>query len=234
MHAVSVAQSCLIFCDPLNCSSAGSSVSRILQARQLEQVTISFSWDLPGPGIKSESLAASALAGAFFTTVLPGKPWDPPVITDINRRERNESLITCIHERAWQPTPVFLPGKSRGQRSLVGYGPWHRKELDSTEATKHRRAYMRETQGNWVTPWNGPSHHLKYRLQLKTKEYVEGAGLGGDQEKHSKQRYRRNADLSQLVSPLIRFSGDLVMLAVVQSGRQPSQVEISLINVNLG
>ena len=25
--------------------------------------------------------------------------------------------------RAWQPTPVFLPGESHGQRSLVGYGP---------------------------------------------------------------------------------------------------------------
>ena len=27
-------------------------------------------------------------------------------------------------KRQWQPTPVFLPGKSRGQRSLVGYSPW--------------------------------------------------------------------------------------------------------------
>ena len=35
--------------------------------------------------------------------------------------------------RAWQPTPVFLPGKSHGQRSLVGYSPWGRKELDLTE-----------------------------------------------------------------------------------------------------
>ena len=26
--------------------------------------------------------------------------------------------------RAWQPTPVFLPGKAHGQRSLVGYSPW--------------------------------------------------------------------------------------------------------------
>ena len=26
--------------------------------------------------------------------------------------------------RKWQPTPVFLPGESRGQRNLVGYGPW--------------------------------------------------------------------------------------------------------------
>ena len=31
------------------------------------------------------------------------------------------------------PTPVFLPGKSHGQRSLVGYSPQGRKELDTTE-----------------------------------------------------------------------------------------------------
>ena len=35
--------------------------------------------------------------------------------------------------RKWQPTPVFLPGKSHGQRSLVGYSPRSRKESDTTE-----------------------------------------------------------------------------------------------------
>ena len=29
--------------------------------------------------------------------------------------------------RAWQPTPVFLPGEPHGQRSLVGYSPWARR-----------------------------------------------------------------------------------------------------------
>ena len=33
-----------------------------------------------------------------------------------------------------QPTPVFLPGESHGQRSLAGYSPWAHKELDMTEA----------------------------------------------------------------------------------------------------
>jgi len=35
--------------------------------------------------------------------------------------------------RKWQHTPVFLPGKSHEQRSLVGYSPWGHKELDRTE-----------------------------------------------------------------------------------------------------
>ena len=33
----------------------------------------------------------------------------------------------------WQPTPVLLPGKSHGWRSLVGYSSWGHKELDTTE-----------------------------------------------------------------------------------------------------
>jgi len=35
--------------------------------------------------------------------------------------------------RKWQPTPVSFPGKSHGQRSLVGCSPWGRKESDTTE-----------------------------------------------------------------------------------------------------
>ena len=35
--------------------------------------------------------------------------------------------------RTWQPTPVFLPGESHGQRSLVGYSPWGLKETDTAE-----------------------------------------------------------------------------------------------------
>ena len=35
--------------------------------------------------------------------------------------------------RKWQPTPVFLPGKSHGQRSLMGYSPWSCKESDTAE-----------------------------------------------------------------------------------------------------
>ena len=37
--------------------------------------------------------------------------------------------------RKWQPTPVFLPEKSHGQRSLEGYSPWGHTESDMTEAT---------------------------------------------------------------------------------------------------
>ena len=37
--------------------------------------------------------------------------------------------------RKWQLTPVFLPGKSHGQRNLVGYSSQDHKESDMTEVT---------------------------------------------------------------------------------------------------
>ena len=46
------------------------------------------------------------------------------------------SLFTFRHwRRKWQPTPVFLPGESQGQRSLMGCRLWGRTESDTTEAT---------------------------------------------------------------------------------------------------
>ena len=39
--------------------------------------------------------------------------------------------------KEWQPTAIFLPGKSHGLRSLAGPSPWGRKELDTTEQLTH-------------------------------------------------------------------------------------------------
>ena len=50
-----------------------------------------------------------------------GGPWFSPWVGKIPWR------------RVWQPTPVFLPRESQGQRSLVGYSPWGFKESDTTE-----------------------------------------------------------------------------------------------------
>ena len=47
----------------------------------------------------------------------------------------NRFTLLCNGRRKWQPTPVFLPGESHGQRSLAGYGPQDRQESDTTEVT---------------------------------------------------------------------------------------------------
>ena len=43
------------------------------------------------------------------------------------------AVATISRRRQWHPIPVFLPGKSLGQRSLVGCSPWGREKSDSTE-----------------------------------------------------------------------------------------------------
>jgi len=52
---------------------------------------------------------------------------------------RDSSLIPGLGRfpwrKAWQPTKVFLPGESHGQRSLEGYSPQNGKESDTTEMT---------------------------------------------------------------------------------------------------
>ena len=66
-----VAQLCLTFCDPTDCSLPGSSVHGILQARILEWVAIRFSRDLPDSGIEPGS---SALQRDSLLSEPPGKP----------------------------------------------------------------------------------------------------------------------------------------------------------------
>ena len=47
----------------------------------------------------------------------------------------------------WQPTPVFFPGESHGQRSLAGYCPWSCKESDTTEWLSHHFAFWMGREG---------------------------------------------------------------------------------------
>ena len=53
----------------------------------------------------------------------------------LKRRRLDPWFRRIPWRRAWQPTPVFLPGESHGQRSFVGYSPLGRKELDTTKVT---------------------------------------------------------------------------------------------------
>ena len=52
-----------------------------------------------------------------------------PITWDSNYKR----FCVLFQRRQWHPTPVLLPGKSHGRRSLVGCSPWGRWELDTTE-----------------------------------------------------------------------------------------------------
>ena len=71
-------------------------------------------------------------------------PWteEPGLLQSmVSQRVRHDCvtsllLFAFMHWRGkWQPTPVFLPGKSQGRGSLVGCRLWAHTESDTTEAT---------------------------------------------------------------------------------------------------
>ena len=52
------------------------------------------------------------------------------------------SMHACMYwRRKWQPTPVFLPGESQGQKSLVGCHLWGLTELGTTEVTQQQQQH---------------------------------------------------------------------------------------------
>ena len=93
-----VAQSCPTLCDPMDCSLPGSSFLGIFQARILEWVAISFSRDLPNPGIEPGSPALQADA---LPSEPPGKPFHAKMgsIKDRNSMDLTEAEDT---KKRWQ------------------------------------------------------------------------------------------------------------------------------------
>ena len=62
------------------------------------------------------------------------------------------SSFTMARVLQWHPTPVLLPGKSHGRRSLVGSSPWGRKKSDTTQWLNHkdkREVYKHNLASSW-------------------------------------------------------------------------------------
>ena len=77
--------------------------------------------------------------------------------------------------RKWQPTPVFLPGESHGQRSLEGYSPWGRKESDTTEQLTHTHAPFKN---HLAYPQGDSSLILEALLQgIAVRKFYLGLGV---------------------------------------------------------
>ena len=86
---------------------------------------------------------------------------------DATRRQHTFFQISILlsWRRKWQPIPVFLPGESHGQRSLVGCRPWGRTESNMTEATQQQQQHFvvqfnRDKIGSWSL-WPGRKYIKK-------------------------------------------------------------------------
>ena len=88
------------------------------------------SWGWLSGSVEGETLVRKDSLLAVGPASLTGIPI---VATSQCWRPRFNSWVGKIPwRRKWQPTPVVLPGKSHGPRSLVGYGPRGHKESDTT------------------------------------------------------------------------------------------------------
>ena len=85
----------------------------------------------------------------------------------------------------WQPTPVLLPGKFHGLRSLVGYSPWGHKELDMTEWLHFTSLHLGRLPSALKLQYFG---HLMWRVDSLEKTLMLG-GIEG-RKKRRRQRMR--------------------------------------------
>ena len=115
--AAVVVQPCPALCDPMDCRPPASSVHGVLQARILEWVAMPSSRGSSHPRDRTCMSWVSCIGRKILYHWAEFNPW----VGKIPWRRKRE------------PTPVLLPGKSNGQRSLVGYSPWGHKESDTTE-----------------------------------------------------------------------------------------------------
>ena len=80
------------------------------------------------------------------------------------------SMIPC--KRKWQPTPVFLPGGSRGQRSLAGYHPGGHQELDTTDFHLERLLFKDRLPRKKVSiPWEIQIHTLHVFFKVEERSH---------------------------------------------------------------
>ena len=87
-------------------------------------------------------------------------------------RATSLSLFTfMLWRRKWQPTPVFLPGESQGQRSLVGCCLWSRTESDTTEATQQQQL-LNILKYLWMKPYDNwdPEEGKKSEEEQRRKQ----------------------------------------------------------------
>ena len=91
-------------------------------------------------------------------------------------------MYAMIWRRQWHPTPVLWPGKSHGQRSLVGYSPWARKESDMTERLS--LSMEKQTYRTDLSTWAGEGEEGKDEMFGKRKKetYVTICKIDSQQE----------------------------------------------------
>ena len=87
---------------------------------------------------------------AWKISPMDGGAWWATVLGVAKSQARLSDFTFTYWRKKWQPTPVFLPGESQGQRSLVGCPLWGHTESDTTEAMKRLSMHACVGEGNGI------------------------------------------------------------------------------------
>ena len=120
---------------------------------------------------------------ANLTSCFQKPPWSPSPATHLNFPllpkglpwwlSGKESACQCRRpwfnpwvrkipwRRKWQPTLVFLPGKSHGQRSMAGYSPWDHRRVGHDLATKQQTTWLPSTISTTLSSLSSCQHLLR-------------------------------------------------------------------------
>ena len=142
------------------------------------------------------------------------------------KEQHDEQLTLTLFEnrfswrRKWQPTPVPLPGKHDGRRSLVEYSPWGRKESGSTERLHFHftQCHVFQVKHPWMQTANYHCQVRCWERKMRTREVNE---VGGRVERgrvnisqpffkvkpsRKNKRTRRKAEMMELLPTALQAS----------------------------
>ena len=116
---------------------------------------------------------SSSLAWKIPRTEKPGRLQSMGLLRVRRDWATSLSLFTFMHwRRKWQPAPVFLPGESQGQRSLVGCRLWGRTESDTTEVTSCLE--NPRDRGAWWAAVYGVTQSWTWLKRLSSSKLING------------------------------------------------------------
>ena len=134
--------------------------------------------------------------------------------TSQHRRHRFNPWVRKIcWRRKWQPTPVFLPGKAHGQRSLVGYSPWGHKRV------RHDLATNQPTNMVWTLEKHQPRRKHDHGVEV-------GRGSGRQFNTNQHKDQKTSSEKSQRVT-VLGCEAHIVLTTTTQlfaSGKQPQTI----------
>ena len=123
---------------PFSLSCIGEGNGNPLQYSCLENPRDSRAWWAAVCGVTQSRTRLKRLSSSSEASMYPSQTAQTPhhiLVLNASKRRTYYDFSFMPWRRKWQPTPVFLPGESQGQRSLVGCRLWGHTESDITKVT---------------------------------------------------------------------------------------------------